>query len=60
MRPTRRAQPYKRGAAARGPGAALSAMLAGATASGINPANQQRAMAKRRSSLHAALKRAVR
>lgn len=54
---TRRTQPYRKGAAARGPGAALSAMLRGATAAGANPANQKRQLQRRGAKLSAALKR---
>lgn len=38
MSASRRSQPYRRGAAARGPGPALEAMLRGAAATGMRPA----------------------
>lgn len=47
MRPTRRAQPYRRGGM-RPPGEALRAMLAGRTAHGYNPADVRRRAQRRR------------
>jgi hypothetical protein len=65
VKATRRSQPFKRGAAARavapaGPGSVLGAMIRGATAGGVNPADQRRAMQKRGSALGAALRRRAR
>lgn len=40
MKPTRKTQPYRKGA--RQPGAALDAMRRGATAGGLNPMDVQR------------------
>jgi hypothetical protein len=54
MRPSRRTQPYRRGS--RQAGAALSAMLAGRSAWGQNPADTRRAF-ERASKLRRALTR---
>ena len=45
MRPTRRTQPYRRGA--RAPGQALAAMLRGRTLYGHNPMDLRRGMHRR-------------
>lgn len=60
MKPTKRSQPYRRGAGTRGPGSVLSAMLAGRTAAGTNPADQKRSMQKRGSALSRALSKRLR
>lgn len=44
MKPSRTTQPYRRGARIGGP--VLSSMLKGATASGSNPADVQRGLAR--------------
>jgi hypothetical protein len=43
MKASRRFQPHRKGSAARQPGSALSAMLAGRTAQGVNPQDAKRA-----------------
>lgn len=60
MKPTRRSQPYRKAAQTRGPGSVLTAMLAGRTAMGTNPADQKRSMQKRGSALARALSKRTR
>jgi hypothetical protein len=55
VRASRTSQPYKAGAAARGPGPALQAMLRGASLTG-NPGNRMRPAVKRAGSLQRALR----